>query len=438
MHGILVRERKMQMRLIDRGMFSRRDLIKTMGVGGTAWMLAQTSFARGEVPEGPSAKGLEQDDDSACPLIELHKNSDDEKREEGMALCVSGGGYRAMLFHLGTIWRLNMAGLLPQLKRISSVSGGSITAGVLGYAWQTLIFEGNVAQNFHEKVVLPIRKLAGETIDVGAVLKGIFLPGTISDKVRNAYGDYLFGDATLQNLPDEPRFVINATNVQSGALWRFSKPYMADYRVGQVLKPTTPLAVVVAASSAFPPVLSPLELEIEPGQCVDMKGTDLHREPFTTNVILTDGGTYDNLGLEPVWKFSTVLVSDAGQKMKEEEDPDINWAGHSLRVLGIIDNQVRSLRKRQLIAAFKKGDRKGAYWGIRTDILDYEIPNKFDCPLDRTLELASVPTRLKELEPLIQERLINWGFAVCDAALRAHVRQDLEKPDTLPYPGSPI
>ena len=154
--------------------------------------------------------------------------------------------------------------------------------------------------------------------------------------------------------------------------------------------------------------------------------------------MLADGGAYDNLGLEQGWKYSTVLVSDAGQKMKEEEKPDANWAGHSLRVLDIIDNQVRSLRKRQLIAAFKRGDRKGAYWGIRTDIRDYDTPNTFDCPLDRTLELASVPTRLKELEPLVQERLINWGFAVCDAALRTHVRPDLEKPDTLPYSGSPI
>ena len=426
------------MRTTDRGSVSRRGLLKTMGVGGTAWVLAQASFARGETPEQASATGLGKDEDSTSPLIEPRKDSDDEKREEGMALCLSGGGYRAMLFHLGTLWRLNMAGLLPQLKRISSVSGGSITAGVLGYAWQTLSFENNVAQNFHEKVVLPIRKLAGETIDVGAVLKGIFLPGTISDKVRNAYKDYLFGEATLQDLPDEPRFVINATNVQSGVLWRFSKPFMADYRVGQVLKPTTSLAVAVTASSAFPPVLSPLELEIEPGQCVDMKGTDLHREPYTTNVVLADGGAYDNLGLETILKFSTILVSDAGQKMKEEEDPDSNWAGHSLRILDIIDNQVRSLRKRQLVAAFKKGDRKGAYWGIRTDILEYDTPNKFDCPFDRTLELASVPTRLKELEPLVQERLINWGFAVCDAALRTHVRPDLRKPEWLPYPESGV
>jgi NTE family protein len=52
--------------------------------------------------------------------------------ESGTALCLSGGGYRAMVFHVGVLWRLYQAGLLSGIKRISSVSGGSITAGLLG------------------------------------------------------------------------------------------------------------------------------------------------------------------------------------------------------------------------------------------------------------------------------------------------------------------
>jgi predicted acylesterase/phospholipase RssA len=53
-----------------------------------------------------------------------------EKRapEAGAALCLSGGGYRAMLLHLGALRRLNEWGHLQKLARISSVSGGSITA----------------------------------------------------------------------------------------------------------------------------------------------------------------------------------------------------------------------------------------------------------------------------------------------------------------------
>ena len=46
----------------------------------------------------------------------------------GIALCLSGGGYRAMLFHLGALWRLNELAYLPKLLRISSVSGVAITS----------------------------------------------------------------------------------------------------------------------------------------------------------------------------------------------------------------------------------------------------------------------------------------------------------------------
>src|SRR5215470_16369132 len=81
--------------------------------------------------------------------------------QEGIALCLSGGGYRAMLFHLGSLWRLNEAGLLLKLDRISSVSGGSIVAGVLGMNWSRLDFDTEgVGQQFVQQVVSSIRALA--------------------------------------------------------------------------------------------------------------------------------------------------------------------------------------------------------------------------------------------------------------------------------------
>jgi NTE family protein len=53
-----------------------------------------------------------------------------EDVQPGIGVCLSGGGYRAMVFHVGVPWRLNELGYLPRLERVSSVSGGSITAGV--------------------------------------------------------------------------------------------------------------------------------------------------------------------------------------------------------------------------------------------------------------------------------------------------------------------
>src|SRR5690348_5014033 len=139
--------------------------------------------------------------------------------EPGMALCLSGGGYRAMLFHVGCLWRLNQLGLLGSLKRISSVSGGSITAGVLGMNWREMEFTpGKASGRFEQLLVAPVRQLAGTTIDEGAIFGGLFLPGTVSEHVADKYDKLLFHGRTLQDLPDEIRFVINATNVQSGVL----------------------------------------------------------------------------------------------------------------------------------------------------------------------------------------------------------------------------
>jgi len=366
-----------------------------------------------------------------------------EDIKPGIALCLSGGGYRAMLFHLGALWRLNQLGFFKKLARVSSVSGGSITAGVLALAWKDLTFdEKDVAVNLEERVIKPVRRVANHTIDRGAIFKGMLLPRvTISEEVTDAYREHLYGNATLQDLPDgdAPRFVINATNVQSKVLWRFSKPYMGDYRVGLVMKPTTEIAVAVAASSAFPPFLSPAQLELDPSDFDPDTPATLKDDAYRTNVILTDGGVYDNLGLETAWKsYETILVSDGGGATDDDPDPERDWARHTYRILSLIDNQVRSLRKRQVIDSYKHGLRKGAYWGIRTDIANYQLPDAMNCPFNQTIALANVATRLKALKTTQQEQIINWGYAVCDAALRKHVDNTLPAPTAFPYPDAGV
>ena len=354
----------------------------------------------------------------------------------GIGICLSGGGYRAMLFHVGALWRLNEAAYLSKLDRVSSVSGGSITAGVLARAWARLDFDqSGVAAAYREQVVAPLRGLAGRTIDAQAIVTGLLLPGTtIGDRVAHAYRRHLFGPATLQDLPDLPRFVFNATNIQSAVLWRFAKPYMRDYRVGEVKSPRIELATAVAASSAFPPFLSPVTLKLDDADFTPGSGL-LQRPPFTTRVVLSDGGVYDNLGLEAISKrYQTILISDGGGHIKDEEKPKRVWPLHAARVLQVIDNQVRSLRKRAALEAFVSGARKGTYWGIRTDIADYHLQATLPCPYDATIRLASLPTRLGRLDDTTQERLINWGYAVCDAALRRWVEPDQPAPSSFPYP----
>ncbi len=349
-----------------------------------------------------------------------------------------------MLFHLGTLWRLNEVGYLRRLKRVSSVSGGSITAGVVGLAWKRLRFDPvvNCAKNFEELVVNPVMKIASHTIDIPAILLG-FLPGTSAAKrIGGSYRRHLFGHATLRELPTDaegPRFVINATNMQDKVLWRFSRPFMGDYRVGLIRDPDFPLATAVAASSAFPPFLSPIKLRVRSSAFDPRTSGGLQHSPYDARVVLTDGGVYDNLGLETVWKrCDTILVSDGGGAAPDDPRPKSNWICQVYRVLNIFDNQVGSLRKRQVIASFELQQRAGAYWGIRTDIRNYKAPSTLPCPFEQTMRLASTPTRLAAMPDLLKKRLINWGYAVCDAAIRSHLDTSLPAPLNFPFPSEAV
>src|SRR4029078_11514854 len=113
--------------------------------------------------------------------------------EDGVALCLSGGGYRAMVFHLGVLWRLKETKLLSKIKRFSSVSGGSITAGVLARRWGKLTFTNGGPTNFTDVVVQSVRQMASTSIDLGAVFWGSVLPGSIAQRVARAYRPHHFG-----------------------------------------------------------------------------------------------------------------------------------------------------------------------------------------------------------------------------------------------------
>jgi len=357
----------------------------------------------------------------------------------GSGLCLSGGGYRAMLFHLGALKRLNDAGLLRGLDRISSVSGGSITSAALAVAWERLRWSDGVAADFDERVIAPVRALARHTIDVWAVLKGALPFTSIGAQVAGAYDEHLFLGARLSDLPGEgaPRFVINATNLESGVLFRFSRPHAADWRVGRIEAPDIPLAHAVAASSAFPPVLSPFEIDLRRATWRTDPGNDLTSDGYRGRIALSDGGVYDNLGLETVWKrCERVLVSDGGGQMPDDDDPPHDWPRQTLRVLKVIDNQVRSLRKRQVVGSYELGLRRGTYWGIRSDVAAYRLDDPLAFPPAEAARLAALPTRLAAVPDRDQERLVDWGYVICDTALRRWVDRGLPRPDRLPYGGA--
>ena len=318
------------------------------------------------------------------------------KIDDGIGLCLSGGGFRAMIYHVGVLVRLNEFGFLPRLQEIASVSGGSITAGVLARAWRDLKFDaGGTATDLWEKACAPVLKFATVGVDVRAILTGL-LPGkTAAGCVAAAYDRHLFGGATLQDLPDAPRFTFMSTNLQTGSGWRFSKEYAADYRVGRIDRPHLSLACVVGASSAFPPFLSPVKLEFESGSVIRTEGADLHKPPYTERAVLTDGGVYDNLGLERVWRrCRTVLVSNAGRNTPDIGSPTGRWVGQLFRTLHLVQQQAENSRRRILFGMNNFGQRRVAYWSIDTPIEAYGLPDALALPEGSAATASTLRTRL--------------------------------------------
>src|SRR5699024_12203495 len=96
------------------------------------------------------------------------------KRDWSSDVCSSD--LRAMVFHTGVLWRLNELGMLGQLDVVSGASGGAITAGVLAQTWHDLDFRAGHTTRFVDRVVTPIRSLAGVTVDLAALTKGALKP----------------------------------------------------------------------------------------------------------------------------------------------------------------------------------------------------------------------------------------------------------------------
>lgn len=361
--------------------------------------------------------------------------------EDGYALALSGGGYRAMLFHVGVILRINEVGLLGRLKRISSVSGGSITSGVLATRWTQLDWDGEVATNLSELLEGPIRRLASTRIDIPSVVTALAMPFvSVADRVQAQLDETLFDGATLADLPTEPQFVFNATNLESGILFRFRRDYLGDYRVGRVFSPVTPVSAAVTASAAFPPFLSPYQFGGEGLDWRTERGNDLTGDDYRGQISLSDGGVYDNLALEAVWKrYRTILISDAGGHFEADDHPDRDWLRQMLRVLHIMDSQVRALRRRMVIDAFKSGKRHGIF--VSTISRLDKFPNGPHIPVNPkvTDNLANLSTRLWPIDPSDQERLINWGYAATDAGIRGFLQNDSPSaPGSLPHPTHPL
>lgn len=363
-----------------------------------------------------------------------------------IGLALSGGGYRASLFSLGSLWRLNDAGLLGRIDRITSVSGGSILSGVLAHRWSRLRFVDGRATNFVDEVAAPIEAFCSNTIDVAAGLKGLLLPfKSAGDFLIDCYEKELFGDSTLKDLPAAgpgvPQFTFYGTNLQTGRSFRLRQDKISDYMIGESRTVVVSLAKAVAVSSAFPPVFSPIELDTDPAEWTSTGLTVPNAENLRRHIKLADGGIYDNMGLEALTgknPVDVVLVSDAGAPFTIDEDPAEDYVRQLGRVRDILIDQTRALRKRALVDDFICHRRHGVYWGVATNIDEYGAAGALARHNPLTQSLDEVPTRLAAFDAQRQGHLINWGYALCDAALRARTALPAPPAPGLPRPGWPL
>lgn len=379
----------------------------------------------------------------------LAGNQGGAPEDPGLALCLSGGGFRATLFHLGALRRLNELGILADAKVITSVSGGSILNGVLATQWSNLTRENhNRFTNFDSVVGSRVREFCRHDLrtkllfgvranpfNFGALLRDGF--AVAASFLARAY-EPLLQQKLLRELPtpnDGPRFVFCATSVQTGACWQFHggpDARMGDFYNGYGDVADTSVSAAVAASSAFPPGFAGLRFRFLP----DKKSPRLDpwgevREESSKrfspsngrddDVILTDGGVYDNLGVEPVWhRCKTLLVSDAGHPF--ESVPSVRqWVVPRLRRAAEISaEQVGAVRKRWLVGQLMNKDRKGAIWSISSP------PEKFSTRFqsrygDSVLRrLVHVRTDLNSFTDGEIGCLQNHGYWLADAAMRSY------------------
>lgn len=351
-----------------------------------------------------------------------------------IGVALSGGGYRAMLFHIGALRRLFELEALFRTDFFSSVSGGSIFAAHLALAWSKLDPEDT--QTYIEYVEKPLLELSRRTLDVPSIISGLLLPwASPNQRLSSKLDEILFEGRTLQDLPEWPRFIFCASNLHTGSLMRFSRKYVADHRVGLSFGSTLGLAEVVAASAAFPPFLSPARIGIDPQSWTKLEGTPagFAAWPLAT-WSLADGGVYDNLGLEPIEKrCATLLVSDGGGQFRRLPEISRDWGRHLLRVLGVIDLQVRNLRRRRLLSGYLSGEVDGAFWSIGMQPRGSGSDLGGQLGSDVAHRLAAVPTRLAAVPARLAREIVNWGYVAADTSVGTHWKVPNDCKASLPY-----
>lgn len=293
----------------------------------------------------------------------FQKNSTRLKDLGVIGLALSGGGSRAIAFHLGCLRALHQLGLLQQVAVISTISGGS----VIGAAYkahhgsfeefdrdiQHLLRSGLIKAMAKEFLGLLGLKILSAWLITGAVavaLTGIRILVTVvswlvpirlgflnklreirspvlrsasrTSLLESALNVLIFRGVRLQELSaSAPDLVVNATELRTGSAFRFARRESGSWRLGRLANNNVPLAHAVAASAAYPLFLPAFE---------EIHTFEKQGKHSKERINLTDGGVYDNLGLTNFWpgrsadvslnvtKVDTIICCSAGYGLRQD------------------------------------------------------------------------------------------------------------------------
>lgn len=364
-------------------------------------------------------------------------------RRKGVALCLSGGGYRAALFHLGALQRLDEIGLLTQVTTVSSVSGGSIVAGLLAdprLDWQRPQLGGFVehvegallelTRHNIRTVALTARARPSNVLRGGASLKAL-------ERQLVKYVPHL-GRHLSEIQGQGPALNIAATELTTLDGWYFLTPRM-DHphgRVGgpgvgyDIPAPGDTLATAIATSAAFPPFFSPRIVDLTAGQWKTGVHGQLGRPLLLDRCQLTDGGVIDNTALESVWRnHGTVFLSDASAFSGAAPLIIRTRLGIATRALAATTAQTASIRRRWLLTQYARGVVAGGLWSI-------DLTPDHGFREETVKAIASVRTDLDAFSEHEQMALVRQGYFAASAAHLVDVEEGHVAPGPRPEPNA--
>jgi predicted acylesterase/phospholipase RssA len=137
-------------------------------------------------------------------------------------LALSGGGFRATLYHLGVVRFLRDAGILQEVTDIASVSGGSILSAHLALNWDRYNGDDNAFAGAASEIVkfvqFDLRNHIARRLPLQIPMRLIarlpffdrrkFTPNAL---LEGYYSKHLYGGRCLYELPEQPALHILAT-----------------------------------------------------------------------------------------------------------------------------------------------------------------------------------------------------------------------------------